>query len=174
MSAAKLTPSEVVDALERDRHLFATLLPGIPVAQREWRPAPDRWTVHEVACHLLDEETDDFRTRVRSVLSDPEAPLPPIDPPGWVTERRYAERDYTAVVEEFLAERDASVAWLRSLESPRWENAYEHPRWGAQSARLFLLNWWAHDLLHLRQIHRLGFEYLESHGGETLAYAGEW
>ncbi len=42
------------------------------------------------------------------------------------------------------------------------------------SAQLFLNNWLAHDLLHIRQILSIKFNYLKENTEEPLNYAGDW
>ncbi|HAP01497.1 MAG TPA: hypothetical protein DCQ93_06175 [Bacteroidetes bacterium] len=84
------------------------------------------------------------------------------------------EQNFEERVLAFLAERKNSIAWLRSLENPNWENAYIHPKVGAVRASLLLSNWLAHDYLHIRQITKLKYDYLKSTCGEKLDYAGEW
>jgi len=61
---------------------MAALARNISDAQARWKPAPEEWSVLEVICHLYDEEREDFRTRTRLTLEDPEADWPPIDPVG--------------------------------------------------------------------------------------------
>lgn len=45
---------------------------------------------------------------------------------------------------------------------------------GPISAELIMVNWVAHDLLHIRQINRLQYGYLAAHSSEPLDYAGAW
>ena len=169
-----IDPTRTIDGLERDAGVFASLLGGVPVEQRTWRPSPEAWNLLEVVCHLHDEEREDFRARVRLTLEDPTAPWPPIDPPAWVRDRNYAEQDYDRVLADVLRERAASVAWLRTLVAPNWDNTYDHPKVGPVPAKRLLYNWWAHDLLHLRQIVRLRYRLLEGSVEEPLDYAGDW
>jgi hypothetical protein len=167
-------PNGIIDGLARDREVFQRLLAGRTRAEQIWRPAPAKWSRLEIVCHLRDEERDDFRTRVRHTLAGKEGVPPPADPEGWVTSRNYAAQDYEVTLAAFLAEREASVQWLRGLESPCWDSAFRHPKFGPMSARLFLVNWLAHDALHLRQLVRYDFLSLEREGGEDLSYAGTW
>lgn len=160
--------------LSRHRAVFHDLLEGLGEAEMRWKPAPDKWCALEVVCHLHDEEREDFRARVRHILETPTAPLPPIDPPGWVSARRYMEQDFAATLQKFLAERDDSVHWLWSLEIAPWRNAHPHPRVGPMTADLVLVNWVAHDLHHIRQINNLKHGYLASISSEPLDYAGTW
>ena len=83
-------------------------------------------------------------------------------------------QDYAAKQAEFLDERAKSVAWLESLVDPQWDNTYQHPRLGPLSAELFLANWLAHDYIHIRQLNRLAFEYLQHQTGIDLSYAGNF
>lgn len=146
----------------------------MPEEDVRWKPAPDKWCLLEVVCHLADEEREDFRARVRHVLTTPGEALPPIDPQGWVQERKYISRAYNDMVEIFLEERKASVAWLQSLNQPNWANAYQHPKFGPLTAELFLANWLAHDYLHIRQILGLKHGLLRLRSTQDLSYAGEW
>jgi hypothetical protein len=167
-------PAFIIDGLERNRGVFAQVLAGRSPAAQQFRSAPGKWNLLEIVCHLYDEERDDFRTRVRHTLETPDRQPPGIDPEGWVVARAYAAQDYTAKLDAFLHERDASVAWLRGLGSRDWGRAYVHPRLGPMTARLFLANWLAHDMLHLRQILRSDYQLLQQQSGEDLAYAGAW
>ena len=115
-------------------------------------PAPGKWPVVSIVSHLADEERDDFRRRLRSTLEDPAAAWTPIDPEGWARERDYATRSLVPVLADFLRERAASIAWLRSLNEVEWQRAHEHPKLGPLRAGDLLAAWAAHDFLHLRQI----------------------
>ena len=163
-----------IKALAANANTFKAMLSGVPKEIHLWKPAPDKWCLLEIACHLFDEEREDFRLRVKHALFTPELPLSPINPQGWVTERKYMEEDYEKKVTSFLAERAGSVKWLESLSNPNWKSAHQHPKFGAMSAELFLANWLAHDYLHFRQITRTKYLYLKGHSGILLDYAGEW
>lgn len=169
-----MKPAELIMALETNLGVFAAQLRGVSGALQVWRPREDHWCLLEIACHLFDEEREDFRARVASVLADPSRRPTQIDPQGWGTERRYMDQDYDAKVEAFLAEREQSLMWLRGVTDAPWDNAYEHPEYGPLSALFFLTNWVAHDYLHLRQITKVKFLYLDAHADATLQYAGEW
>ena len=165
---------EIAKLLERNGSVFEKLLSGLDQEIYSWREQENKWSLLEVVCHLYDEELEDFRTRVSMVLNDPNEKLPTFDPEAWVKDRDYASQDYETKLASFLEERVNSVNWLRSLEHPLWGNTYQHPSLGPLSAGFFLKNWLAHDYLHLRQINRMLFRYLEVHGGEKLHYAGDW
>ena len=162
-----------LDRLRRSADAIAALVRGLPIEAVRWKPAPERWSVLEVICHLGDEEVHDFRTRVRLTLQDPAAPWPPIEPSRWAVERRYNEQPAGPALARFLDERATSLSWLAAQREARWDNVHEHPQAGPLTARRLVANWMAHDLLHLRQLARLQYEALAARG-EALDYAGPW
>lgn len=151
------------------------LTADVSLEQARWKPDADAWSILEVINHLADEERDDFRTRLDLTLHQPETDWPPIDPQGWVTQRRYNEREWQASVEDFANERSQSLDWLDSLSAPDWDQAHVHPRFGGMSAGELMASWLAHDLLHIRQLVELHFLYL-THQTKPygVGYAGEY
>lgn len=166
--------THIVETLEANGLIFQQLFSSAPEEMIYWRPAPDKWNLLEIACHMRDEEVDDFRRRVQQTLEQPEVAPPAINPEGWVTARSYETETFDGVMQSFGDARKASIAYLRSLVAPQWENAWQHPQLGPLSAGRFLHNWLAHDYLHIRQITALKFAYLKAISGEDLSYAGEW
>lgn len=169
-----MNPENIIDLLEDNQYAFKALLENVFHELIYWKPAPDRWCLLEILCHLYDEEREDFRKRVKLVLEDPSQPLPKIDPLRWVKEREYMKQEYLHKLLSFLTERQKSIEWLKSLEVPVWENTYQHPKMGPMSAALFLNNWLAHDYLHIRQINKNKYLFLRTHVNTSLDYAGNW
>ena len=96
------------------------------------------------------------------------------NPLDWVKQHRYIDQDYSEMCSKFVEERNASITWLESLDNPDWDAFYIHPKLGSLTARYYLSNWVAHDFLHMRQITKLKFDYLQHQIGENLDYAGTW
>lgn len=133
-----------VEAIER-------FVAGIGDEEAAYRPKPDSWSVLDVLGHLLDEESADFRARLRATLHDPERPWPPLDPRADVAAARLGARSAQALVERFREERAVSLAWLATLDHPDLDRAH-----GVEGRRFragdLLAGWVAHDLVHLRQL----------------------
>lgn len=143
--------------------------------QARWKPAPERWSILEVISHLDDEERDDFRARIDLTLHHPDTPWPGIDPEGWARERRYNERNLGESIQRFLAERQRSLAWLSGLETPDWSRSRTHPVAGELRAGDLMASWLAHDLLHIKQLARLHYDYQAVRLAPYAAdYAGGW
>jgi len=162
------------EQLENNARRIANLADNVGEEQARWRPTLDSWSILEVINHLLDEERQDFRVRLDYILHHPGKDWPPIDPQGWVTERKYNQRDLGESLQSFLIERKNSLLWLRGLENPNWQTSTPTP-WGPAFAGDMLAAWATHDTLHMRQLVELQHAWVvrltEPNNGE---YAGEW
>jgi DinB superfamily len=163
-----------IERLAANVNVIESLARNLSAEQARWKPQPDKWSILEVVNHLYDEEREDFRARLDLLLHQPDQRWVPIDPPKWAVEREYNRRDPGQSLESFLQERRISIEWLMSLKNPRFENKYEHPK-GVISAGDLLASWVAHDLLHIRQLARLHWDYLNSASAPyRTGYAGKW
>ena len=87
------------------------LLSGLDPDSALWRPSQEDWSIVEIVSHLVDEEIEDFRMRLRLTLEDPSAEWPPIDPERVAEERGYRERALQGMLWQFQSVRhDYSVA----------------------------------------------------------------
>lgn len=167
--------SDALARLTANADVIAALARPVSDAHARWKPAPDRWSLLEVVCHLYDEEREDFRTRVRLTLEDPAADWPPIHPGVWVTERAYNVQDPATQLEAWRQERRVSLEWLRGLHNPNWESTHTRPECGSASAGQILDAWVAHDHLHIRQLNQLHWLWLAQTADPfSLDYAGGW
>lgn len=161
---------ELADGVE----IVVKLVAAITPAEARFKPNPESWSILEVICHLYDEEREDFRQRLDIVLHHPTEEWPPIDPTGWVVARKYNERDLAEMVNNFVAERKNSLAWLKGLSRPNWEAEYT-TSFGVMKAGDMLGSWVAHDHLHLRQLVELRrARVLQLVAPYDVQYAGEW
>lgn len=148
-----------INNLKNNLEVFKSIVEKTDNEQSCWKPEPPKWSVLEVMHHLYDEEKEDFRLRMEYTLDDPEKEWIPINPSQWVIDRKYNEQNFKEIVNNFFGEREKSVVWLKSLESPNWNNTHHHPKIGSISAGDLLSSWVAHDFLHMRQIVTLNLEY---------------
>jgi hypothetical protein len=162
----------VIQQLEHQAQAIADLVADVDAEQARWRPYAASWSMLEVIGHLVDEEREDFRARVKQILDG--TLFAPIHPGAWVTERGYTQRELASVVQEFLSEREASLAWLRTLPTNvDWNKLYTDPERPIPAGEM-LSSWIAHDLLHLRQLIELRYAYLQQSQPYPIEYAGDW
>ncbi len=160
--------------LARGAETIRALTVGITQAEAQLKPSPESWSILEIVCHLYDEEREDFRQRLDIILHRPTEEASPIDPAGWVTARKYNERHFANALDKFLAERDKSLIWLKSLSAPNWDAEYIMPFGSIKAGDMFGA-WVAHDTMHIRQLVELKHDkVLNLAEPYDVRYAGEW
>jgi hypothetical protein len=165
----------IAKQLAQNADTIRSIVTGLSDEQMRWKATAKGWSMLEVINHLYDEEREDFRQRVDYVLHRPGEDPPGIDPEGWVTARGYNLRNPAESLQNFLAERRQSVAWLEGLDAPQWESAYTHPAGFVLRAGDLLSSWLAHDFLHLRQLVELHYAWVRQQNATyTVDYAGDW
>lgn len=115
------------------------------------RPAPDKWSIQEIAAHLADDELVGAY-RIRLILSSPGTAIQAFDQDIWARTGRYAGTDTRASVELFRVLRHANLLLLRSLTPAEWDLYGIHAERGAESIRDIAMYYAGHDINHFRQI----------------------
>ena len=165
---------KLIARLENNLTVINALLNNRDVEEFNFKPQPDAWSMFQVLSHLVDEEQFDFRARLFSVTENPAKQIPAFDPIRTMAGKTFIDEDYNELLDQFMDERLRSLAMLRTVEKPQWDQAFLHPKAGPLSARFFLVNWVAHDYIHIQQINRLAYQYLEQATDAALDYAGNF
>ena len=121
---------QIIEKIEENLHVFEALLSPVSVVESAWKPDQSKWSLTEIVCHLVDEEVEDFRARIKHCLQGNEGLPPAIDPVGWVSSRSYTDQDYNKKILEFIKERSTSIQWLRSFIDPDWDSSFEDHHFG--------------------------------------------
>ncbi len=141
-----------------------------------WKQSPEKWSMRQVVYHLAQTEEKDFRPRLEKTLRDVNEDWQPLVASEMrLTEETGAMNNPAEYLQSFLAEREKSIAWLKTLENPVWENAHRHNEQLTLAAGDLLASWLAHDYLHIKQIVRLQYDYVNFIAADyKTEYAGTW
>ena len=169
-----ITIEKVIKRLRDNAEIVRALVLPLSEEQANWNPNEETWNMKEVMEHVYNEERIDFRKHLKEMFNDP--PLP------W-GEFRHEElisvKNCHQALESFLLEREASLEWLRSLESPDWD-VESQATFGPEEVLTFkagdvLGSWVAHDFLHIRQMNELLYAWnLQQALPYSVRYAGVW
>jgi uncharacterized damage-inducible protein DinB len=160
--------------LATNAETIRALVSGISQEEAQVKPTPDDWSILEVICHLYDEEHIDFRPRLAIILQRSTDEFPPNNPQEWVTERGYNERDLAEVLEHFLAERQRSLVWLKSLSGSDWDTLNANNYRSLHAGDMFAA-WVEHDTHHMRQLVELRRARIVALSQPySTDYAGDW
>ncbi len=166
MTEATASRHEMIDRYEAGPRLLREALAEVPAEAVLWRPAPGKWSAHEVVLHCADSETIAC-TRIRYVVGEAEPLVVGYD------ENRWAQVfDYHALpLEPALAQVEQVRAWtvpfLRGLPASAWERSGRHTELHDRpyTAMLWLKNYAEHLEIHARQIRRNLAAWREVNGG---------
>ena len=100
-------------------------LEQFPKEMRQYRPAPDRWTIHEIIVHITDSEANSY-VRCRRFLAEPDSHILGYDENRWARELRYEEQSADDALELFRLLRKISYALISDLPETVWSNLAYH------------------------------------------------
>lgn len=130
---------------------LAFLTRGLSAEELVRRPAPEKWSIQEIAAHLADDELVGAY-RLRMILSSPGTAIQAFDQDVWARTGRYGSIDTHASVDMFRILRQANLALLRSLTPAEWNQHGIHAERGVESIRDIAMYYAGHDLNHFAQI----------------------
>lgn len=126
----------------------------VPSDKRQWRPAPGKWSAHEVVLHCAD-ATLNAAARLRYLLAETDPVLVGYDQDRWA-----AALDYHAQpIEPAFALIDSLTAGLLPLVRRLTPADFERPGWHTEKGAITLGSWLPYNADHLaahaRQIERI-------------------
>ena len=139
-------PNEVIAATAAK---LQSVVAGLSSEQVNRSPAPGKWSIREIICHLADCEVV-FAYRIRQTLAEPHHVIQPFDQDTWA--KPYAAYTVQLALAAFTAVREWNVALARTLTPAALESPVTHPERGTMTLSTIIETMGGHDINHLRQI----------------------
>jgi hypothetical protein len=111
---------DIRGTLRTQRETTRTLLYGVDERLAGHRYAEDKWTLREVAGHVIDTERV-FAFRAFWFARGFESALPSFDQDTAIVPGRFNTRVWGSLIDEFTATRDASLALFDHLPPESWD-----------------------------------------------------
>ena len=105
---------DVLAELEQQINSFVALLGNVPQEKASFAYAEGKWTIKELAGHVIDTERIMAYRALRIARNDA-TPLPGFDENDYVSNAHFADRSLESLAEEFSALRKANMYLIRSL-----------------------------------------------------------
>jgi uncharacterized damage-inducible protein DinB len=112
-------------------------------------PAPGKWSVRDILCHLADCEVV-FAFRLRQALAQDRHVIQPFDQDDWAA--TYERYDAHAALATFAAIRQWNLALIAGLGAGDFDKPLNHPERGDMTLQAVIETMGGHDLNHLRQV----------------------
>ena len=131
-------------------------LAGVPKKLLLWHPAPGKWSIHEIVCHMRDAERDGYLYRYRRILAEDNPILPDVDGDKLALERQYGRLNLREVVRDWRAARKEVLAVLKKIKGEQWQRIGTHESLGPMSLDIVLERQaLGNDEAHLGQIENI-------------------
>jgi hypothetical protein len=169
-----MAPLDVADARARlaaAPAMLTAMCAGWPDALWAATEGAGTWTPHQVLCHLLSCEDDNWIPRLRQIVEGeghrPFAPFPREE--GF---RRYGGEPSSRLLELFAEKRAESLRTLDEwgLDAAALGLPGTHPEFGPITLEQQLATWVAHDYAHTVQLARIAEKYYGQWIGPWRAY----
>jgi uncharacterized damage-inducible protein DinB len=150
--ASYLGEADAQETIAFTPHRLAELVKTMEPARLTHSPAPGKWSIRDILCHLADCEIA-FAFRLRQALAEPNHVIQPFDQEKWAAP--YSLYDAAAALDVFTALRDWNCKLISTVPAEAYEKPLSHPERGQMVFRTLVETMAGHDLNHLRQIEAL-------------------
>jgi uncharacterized damage-inducible protein DinB len=140
------------DVLEMTAITIARLIRNSDAQQLTRAPAPGKWSIRDILCHLADAEIS-FAFRLRQTVSEEHHVIQPFDQAAWA--QPYGTLDAHDALDAFTAIRRWNLFFIRAVGTAAESKAVRHPERGEMTFRTIIETMGGHDINHLRQIENL-------------------
>ncbi len=127
------------------------VLERFPREMWQFRPAPDRWTIHEIIIHIADSEANSY-IRCRRFLAEPGGNVLGYDENKWARDLRYHDQSTDNALELFKWLRHKSHTLIKDLPEPVWSNTVHHTENGVLTMDDWLDTYERHIPEHVEQM----------------------
>ena len=144
----------LIAALEVAPGIIIDLVREVPRHHLKRRPAPDKWSAHEHACHITTGDMP-FLSRLEFMLTDPHPVIQPMFPSPEEEAGSLLSIDLDEALERYVRERALVVKRLRELSAEDWRRTAEHGEYNHYSVFIMFRHLLIHEMLHACRIEEL-------------------
>ena len=151
------TLETVLASLECAPALVREMVEEMPVELSKRRRVPEKWSLHEHACHLAVAQ-ELFVERLERMLAEDNPVLRPYQPHEDDAPDRLLVMDLEAALDRFEAGRKPLVERLRRLAEVDWQRPARHAEYARYNVYIMFRHLALHDMLHLYRMEELLLE----------------
>jgi uncharacterized damage-inducible protein DinB len=131
-------------------------LAGVPRKVLTWRPAPGKWSIHEIVCHMRDAERLGYLHRYTKILTEDSPTFPNVDGDALALERQYYRMSLHEALRDWRAARKECLSLLRKVKGEQWTRMGTHELAGPMALETVLQRQaLGNDEAHLVQIEHI-------------------
>ena len=148
----------LIERYARGPALLKAALKKVPAEAMQWRPAPGKWSAHEVIVHCADSETNAY-ARIRYLLAEEQPVIQGYDQDRWAKALDYHTLPVDVALATVEAVRANTVPVLKRMSERDWQRVGTH----SESGRYLAEDWL-----------KIYAEHLEKHTGQLERNLAAW
>lgn len=117
---ARVPDGDILQILHDQQQETATLLQRISEAKAGHRYAPGKWSIRQIAGHMIDAERI-FAYRALCFARGEQQPLPGMDQDAYMKLANFDQRPLQEMAGELFLVRQTTLALFRSFDEPAWQ-----------------------------------------------------
>ena len=139
---------------------MAVATTGAAGSELDFKPAPDRWSIRAIVCHLADSEMV-AGMRFRQMIAETQPTLQGYDQDAWADHLDYSRRKISQALETFRRVRGDTFELLKDLPEEAYARKGNHTEHGEMTLLDLLKTYAEHAEGHVRQIQGVRAAYKE-------------
>jgi uncharacterized damage-inducible protein DinB len=140
------------DVLDMSAVRLARLIRNSDTAALSRVPAPGKWSIRDILCHLADCEIS-FAFRLRQTIAEKHHVIQPFDQGAWSS--LYHKLDAHEALDTFTTLRRWNMLFIRAVGAEGEGKPVKHPERGEMTFQTIVETMAGHDINHLNQIENL-------------------
>ncbi|MBC8044818.1 MAG: DinB family protein [Rhizobacter sp.] len=140
-----------IDLYGHAPELLSAAIASFPKEAWRFKPAPNRWSIHEILVHIADSEANSF-VRCRRAIAEPAKSVMAYDQDAWAMNLNYLLQPAEDAVELFKVLRRNTYHLIKDLPDEIWANTISHPENGAMTLDDWLKVYAVHVPDHITQM----------------------
>jgi hypothetical protein len=145
---------KLIDSLEAAPGIIIGLIREVPRQNLKRRPAQNKWSAHEHACHISSGH-DVFLSRLELMLSEPHPQIKSMEPSPEEEAGSLLNVDLDEALARYVRERAVVVKRLKELTAEDWQRTAEHEAFSHYSVYIMFRHMLIHEMLHAYRIDEL-------------------
>jgi DinB family protein len=145
---------KLIASLEAAPGIIIGLVREVPPQNLKRRPAPNKWSAHEHACHISTGQ-DVFLSRLELMLTDAFPKIKSMEPSPDEEAGSLLSVDLDQALDLYVRERAVVVNRLKELSPEDWQRTAEHEAFSHYSVHIMFRHLLIHEMLHAYRIDEL-------------------
>ncbi len=148
-----MTRTEKIESYSKGYENLINAFNEMPREMWNFKPAPNKWSVHEIIIHMADSEANSF-SRARKIICEPGSTIMAYDQDTWAIKTKYHNQSTDDALDLFKILRRMTYNIIKNLPESIWNNEFVHPERGKLTLDDWLNIYEGHVNVHINQMKR--------------------